>query len=447
MGAVKRRRPTDDWVGRLRRNALSSSLLVPVGLAIAVYAALVPGISSLIIGAAMALVLGLVLLVLALGLERSSTVLLIVAFGAAPLTLYTAGAGITPATGILFLAFVLALPRMIRTPLRLPAMFLVGALLFGTMGLVATVVADSALESLSYALTAILALVCIPMAVLWMAPTQKQIYLMALAFLAGTAASTLYGLPGYTYRNAGFTYHPVALAYTTMLGLSLVPYLIMSKVRGRWLLVPPLVVVALIGTWTSGSRTSLIVLAALVVVVPVAERSLRLGLAVAAGVVLVLPFVFSYDPSGNSTSALSRLFGEGGAQGSDGVRIQTLHDGLRQVQDSPIIGNGYSTIHTYLIHNLYLMVTAAEGIIGLVGLLLMFAALLIPLRTAAVPMRCLAYPALAVVIAGPFQPNMSDTYLGMTLGLSLIAAVSVMNERQKRQPPDLTQPKSSSMMS
>ena len=151
IGVANRWRPTDDWASRLRSQLLSPSTLVPIVLAVAVYAVLVPGISSLIIGAAVIGVLGMLVMVLALGLERSSTAMLIVAFGAAPLTLYTAGGGITPATGILFIAFALALPRVIRQPLRLPGMFLIGMFLFVAMALIATVIADSAMENLAYA--------------------------------------------------------------------------------------------------------------------------------------------------------------------------------------------------------------------------------------------------------------------------------------------------------
>ena len=255
-------------------------------------------------------------------------------------------------------------------------------------------------------------------------------YAKALAFGLGTAASTLYGLPKHDYRNYGFTYHPVALGYTAMLTLSFVPFLLTSKVRGRWLLVPPVALIALVGVWTSGSRTGLLVLAALAVVVPVIERSLKLGWLVATGFVVLIPFVVTYDPSGGSTSALSRLFGSGGAENSDTTRLSTLRDALDQIHASPILGNGYSVEHTYVIHDLYLQVLAAEGAIGLIGLLLMLAAFVSALTKAPAPQRCLAYPALAVILAGPFQTNMGDHYLGMSLGLSLVAAVGVMTGRQ-----------------
>ncbi|MDN5746011.1 MAG: O-antigen ligase family protein, partial [Nocardioidaceae bacterium] len=305
------------------------------------------------------------------------------------------------------------------------------------MGLIATPLAIDPVTSLIYLLTAVVALVAIPAAVVWMAPSNRLIWAMALAFGLGTAASTLYGLPGYVYRNYGFTYHPVALAYTCMLTLALVPFLLTMKVRYRWVVTPPIVVVALVGLWTSGSRTGLVVLILLVVMVPVMERSLRLGLAVAAAGVIALPTILTYDPTSGSTSALSRLFGSGGAQASDQTRISTIEDGLQQIQQNPLFGNGYSVEHTYVIHNLYLQVFAAEGVIGLVGICLMLAALVIPLRTATAPQRALCYPAAAAILAGPFQPNMADHYLGLTLGLSLFAAVGVMNRRrEKEDPPD-----------
>lgn|GEM_PF-5176861 len=383
--------------------------------------------SPLIAVGALGLV-GLTAYIAALGAERSSRHLLVLAFFFAPLTNLAAGPKpFVLASFLFFLSFVLVLPRLVHRALHLPKLFLGGGLLFTIMGLVAAPFAINSLVSLWYLVTAVIALIGIPAVMVWMNPSDRQMYAMMLAFAFGAAFSTLYGLPGYTYRNYGFTYHPVALAYTCMLALSFVPYLMASKhARSRWLFVPPLAAIALVGVWTSGSRTGLVVLFALALLVPLLERSIKLGLALIAGVVLILPSILSLDPSRGSTSALARLFGSGGAQNSDTTRLSTIRDGLEQVQQSPIVGNGYSVEHTYVIHNLYLQVLAAEGVLGLVGLLLLLSGFVAALRKASSPRRALAYPALAVILAGPFQPNMADHYLGMSLGLSLVAVVGIM---------------------
>lgn len=409
--------------------------LVPIAFVVVVLVLTWPvAMASPIIGLGVAGLLGIGVLVLAFGADRASTVMLVLSFFFAPLALLAIQPPIVLASALFVVAFALALPRLLVRPLRLPAMFTVGALLFTIMGVIAVPLATSPPASLTYLFLAVLALIIIPVALAWMAPTERQMYAMALAFGIGTAVSTLYGLPRYTYRNAGFTYHPVALAYTAMLTLSFIPFLLTSKVRGRWILVPPVALVAVLGIWTSGSRTGLVVVAALLVLVPVLERWTGFGLLVAACFVVLLPTVINFDPSGGSTTAVSRLFGGGGAQGSDALREAKVEDGLAQIRESPIFGNGYSVEQTYTIHNIYLQVPAAEGLIGLVGLLLMFGALLVPLRRATAPQRCLAYPAVAVILAGPFQPNMTDHYLGLALGLSLVAAVGVMTGREPPNP-------------
>lgn len=374
---------------------------------------------------AVAAMVGVLVLAATVGAERTSKVLLVAAFGFAPLGLLTLGSKFfLVADAAFFASLALAAPGLLRTRLRLPTVFVVGALFFIVMGFLASLLAADPLGSFRYLLLAIIALIAMPVLVAWMAPDDRWMFAMALAFGVGTAVSTLIGLPRNEYRNYGFTYHPVALGYTAMLTLSLVPFLLNSKVRSRWILVPPVALVALVGVWTSGSRTGLIVLVALAVLVPVLERSLWFGLSVAAAATVLLPRFFTYDASADPTSALSRLQGSGGAQGSDSVRLDTLRIGLEQVRESPVLGNGYSIENTYVIHNLYLQVLAAEGLIGLIGILLILGLLVIPLLRGSSPRRYLAYPAVAVILAGPFQPNMTDHYLALVLGLSLIGAIS-----------------------
>lgn len=441
-GALMRRQANGTRDSRGDRRLLPASFIIPIGLVAATYGALAAivivepkAMTSPLVAAIAAGLLGLIALVASIGTERASTALLVLAFGFAPLTSFSLGpTHLVLASALFAVAFALAFPRLIHRPFRPPTMFVVGSVLFAVMGLLSIPMAPSALNSAVYLATAVVALVAIPAAVVWMGPNDRQMFAMALAFGIGTAVSTLIGLSRNEYRNSGFTYHPVALAYTAMLALSFVPYLLASKgMRSRWIVVPPVALIALVGVWTSGSRTGLVVLAALTLIVPVMERSIRLGLLVAGGVVILLPTVLTFDPKDGSTSALSRLLGSGGAEESDDTRRYTLRLGWEQIQESPIFGNGYSIEGTYVIHNIYLQVLQAEGLIGLVGLLMMFAALVVPLRKASEPQRCLAYPALAVMLAGPFQPNMSDHYLGLSLGLSLVAAVGVMNGRQ---PPD-----------
>jgi O-antigen ligase len=431
-GTQTRRRPAATRIKGSSRRAPKAHAYVPILFVAVVYGLLLrPAMSSLLIAIGVVGLLGLLGLVAAVGADRASTVLLVLAFGFAPLTNFSLG--LKPfvlASAFFFMAFGLVVPRLIREPIQLPKAFLLGALLFTVMGFVSLPLALSAVESLIFVVTAILGLLVMPAMVAWMRPTYEQIYVMVVAFGIGISFSTLYGLPRNFYRNYGFTYHPVALAYTCLLALAFIPFMLASKAPSRWIFIPPIAALALVGTWTSGSRTNLIVIAALVVLVPMLERSLRLGLAVIAGLLLLMPSVVNVNTSRSSTGALSRLFGGGGATASDTTRLTTIHDGLRQIQEHPLLGNGYSVEHTYVIHNIYLQVLAAEGLFGLVGLLLIFSAYVYLLRTAAPLERSLIYPALAVILAGPFQPNMGDHYIALSLGLTMVAIMNTMNKRQ-----------------
>lgn len=413
--------------------ARSAYSLVPIGVvALTLGVLLRPALNSPLIAVAVVGLLGLLGLVAALGFDGASTVLLVMAFGFAPLTNFAVGPKPFVLASVMFFAsFALALPRIAHTRLHLPGKFILGGVILTVTGFVATPFATNAIEHLIFLMTAVVGLFIMPAMVAWMSPSTKVMYISVIAFGLGTSFSTLYGLQHFFYRNYGFTYHPVALAYTCMLTLSFVPFIIASKGRGRWLFLPPLVALALVGTWTSGSRTGLIVIAALAVLVPLLERSIKIGIAVLAGFVALLPSVLSVDAGRGSTGALSRLFGGGGATASDSTRLMTIQDGLRQIQENPIFGNGYSVDKTYVIHNIYLQVLQAQGLIALVGLLLLFTAFVAPLRRASYPQRMLAYPAYAAIIAGPFQPNMGDHYLALSLGLAMTAVVNQLNIERK----------------
>ncbi len=387
----------------------------------------VPIASQSVILAAGVAFLGILMAVTAwFGFERTGMGLLVGAFALTPANLLNLGSKYLLVGDVFFLLAVAMLaPRILRTQLKLPTPFVAGSVLLCCLGLIASLLAPVSAPSFVYIAGAVIALSLMPAIVVWIGPTDRQMWSMALAFGIGTSLSCLYGLPTYTYRNAGFTYHPVALGYTSMLTLAYMPFLVASKVRGRWVVLPIVAFMALVGVWTSGSRTGLVVLAALALLVPVLEKSIPLGLTVAGIGVVLLAKLAAYDPSKDPTSALSRLMGQGGSQGSDAVREDALRGSWEQIQSHPYFGTGYSIDHTYTIHNLYLQVLTAEGPLGLLGLLMILGVLVLPLVYGSGVRRLLAYPAVAVILAGPFQPNMADHYLALTLGLSLVAASSI----------------------
>ncbi|MDN5743990.1 MAG: hypothetical protein L0H31_02585, partial [Nocardioidaceae bacterium] len=113
----------------MRRKVLSTSLLVPLVLIAVAFGLLLPrALDSMLIGVAAVGLLGLIGLVAAIGMERSSDVMLVLTFFFAPLTNFSLGPKpLVLASALFFLSFVLALPKMIHRPLRLPAIYLAGS--------------------------------------------------------------------------------------------------------------------------------------------------------------------------------------------------------------------------------------------------------------------------------------------------------------------------------
>ena len=157
-----------------RHWAPSASLLVPLVVVVALLAMIPVAVTSLLVaGGAIGLV-GLIIMVSALGADKASNVLMVLAFGFAPLTSFSLG--LKPfvlASLFFFLAVALVLPRLVRQPLRLPSTLLVGTLLFTVMGLVSVPLAISAIESTIYVATAVIALFAMPAVIVWMRPTHR----------------------------------------------------------------------------------------------------------------------------------------------------------------------------------------------------------------------------------------------------------------------------------
>ncbi len=242
-----------------------ASAIAPLLVILALAAALPLAMKSLVLAVMITGMIMIVILVAWLGLERASTVLMVVGFALAPAD--RLGVSVLSISDVfIFMSLGLAFPRLARTSISLPGLFLVGALSFIALGLLSSVAADDP-SVYYYTARVIFTFVVLPVLVVWWAPRGKVIVWLLVAFAAGASFSAVYGIPSIGgYRNYGLSQHPNILGYTAALAISLVPFLYLAlSAKWRLWICGAAVGGATIGILTSGSRAALIVAIFLVV--------------------------------------------------------------------------------------------------------------------------------------------------------------------------------------
>jgi O-antigen ligase len=166
----------------------------------------------------------------------------------------------------------------------------------------------------------------------------------------------------------------------------------------------------------SGSRASIIGLAAVVAIFPFIERTTRAAYYVAFGCSIVLGIVSQVPLHASENSAVGRLLGGGSASGSDIERTRGLQHGFDLFWAHPVSGNGLIPDQLFHIHNDLLEVAVATGIVGFVaylGVLFAFGRVLF-LRT---PEHYLGYTVVAFFVIAATEPSLWDrsTWCAMAL--------------------------------
>ncbi len=394
-----------------------------------------PFISSLTVAAAMAAVVVLVMMLAILGLDRTSEWIMVAAFALAPCVLLVVpGFRFFNISDALFLVSIgLSLPRLMTRRIWLPPAFVLGSIAFVAISQLATLASPTPGESYYYAARVILMLIVIPVLLVWWAPRGGILVALVLAFAAGTVVSVMAGVVGGGgSRSAGLTQHPNVFGYTAVLTLSLLPFLgrTLPKAHRAWMCVT-VGGIAFLGIMISGSRAALVVALFLVVLVPAAERSIIAALTVlGSGLVGVLVFGQRIEADGQGTDALSRLLGAGNVEGSDRARIEGVEMVWRSVLEHPFLGSGFTFSDDYLAHNAYVQVAAAVGFFGLAAFVVVCATMITPLLTNDKVHSRLAYPVVIFLVAAPVSPNLTDRYIGMLMGLSMVGVVAVHEARR-----------------
>ena len=328
----------------------------------------------------------------------------------------------------LFLGLVMLMPRLLRGRISASPLYLVGALMLFCVAVLSFVLVPQA-GQVQGVFRITYALIVMPLAFVLWRPAQARVTLLAASYVLGTCVSVAYGVvngPGPDGRNLGLTFHPNGLGHTALMAIALLPYLAAVRPSARWLLVGAALVCSY-GIWISGSRGSLIGLVLTALVYVLVERSATAAL-FAWGGAIVLVMAWPRLSAENSNNVLSRVIGGGSSGDANGQRLEALHEALDQIQAHPFRGNGFLTIRAA--QNAYLQITAALGIFGLVALLLILAALVLPLLTGRDPLRLLCYLAAGYILLAPFTDSLSDTLIWAPLSMCVVARPGTKAERE-----------------
>ncbi|MGH3414196.1 MAG: O-antigen ligase family protein [Marmoricola sp.] len=405
---------------------MSAADAVVVGVGVVVLTLLVLlSTRSLVLAGVCIGVAGLALALAVLGSRRLGTLAVLGAFATVPMYKGLAVAGpITVPDALFVLGFGLLAFELLRGRPRAPLAYFVGVGLVCLSGIMAALLnsPSKTLPALSFWLITIFVL---PMAIAAWHPAPRVLDALAWAYVIGQVVDTGYaaihdGTQG--LRWYGLSTQPNYLGQCGLLAICLLMFL-HHRVRPnhRWIVWAAGAVCAA-GVFFSGSRAAAVVLAVIILLVPLVERTGRsVTFAAVCGALGVLAGGFLLGTSGSSsTSVLGRFTGGGTAQGSDQMREQGLSNGWHQFLSNPIGGHGLSTNELFLIHNNLLEILVGVGIFGLAGYLLVLWTLGRIVLTE-LPLRRLGYAVIAYLGFGLTVPALYDRSIWAVVGLALLA--------------------------
>jgi O-antigen ligase len=410
-------------------------LLAPVAVWVIMAVILAASFTSMIAAAA---AVGLLVLILGwslFGSERFGGALFCVGVCLSPATRVTVpGASFATVSDVFFLlGFVVLAPVLLTRPFRLPWIFVVGSMFFVASGVMSGVIGGAPTgTNLSVMIRIAAAMILLPIATAWWAPSRQWLIALAASYLVGIQISMVAGLidgpVAGTGRVIGLAEQPTGHGYAAILGACLIPFLwaIVERNWRPWLILGGMG--CLYTIWVSGSRASLLVGAAIAIIFPLLERSLKAAGALGAGAVAAL-VSFNWLTSGpNEHSALGRLLGGSGAGGSTEQRLDNAMEALGTYARNPWFGTGWRS-DTWLAHNMYAQVGEAMGTVGLIAFLVLLVGYSAPFISTPRPHRFLVYPAVAFIVAGPITPNLNSRFVGVLVGLGVTAIASLARER------------------
>ncbi len=362
-----------------------------------------------------------------LGARWTGIACLMAAFGSAPMYrgIEQSVGGVPPTDVLVIVGIIHLLPSFIQHRLRLPTVYLLGLLLMSVGSLIAVIVTGDLLTNAFYAGQWLFFIGALPIIVAWWRPDLRIVTLLLWSYLAGHLVSTGYGLAEgavYANRHDGLTHHPNAfgLAGVTSIAIVLFLFAIYKDARIRVVLAG-IVGISVLSITLSGSRAAIVVLVALILLIPIVERSALAGVGLAAlGALGVMSIPFLVDISGED-SAIGRLAGSGTASGSDRIREAATEKGFDRLWDSPVLGSGFADVEQ--IHNVFLEAAVAIGFLGLLAYLVVLFALARPLFSKH-PLRRLSYMVWVYMGVAPTFPGLWDRTVWVPASLAALAMVA-----------------------
>lgn len=356
-----------------------------------------------------------------LGAARAGFALLCIGYALAALSKGKIAAPLGPSLTLsdisLFLGFILLAPRAAKGRHRVSAMYGGGMLLVVTTAFLASAAHPAFGTSLKTLVGMLWCMIFIPLTLAALRPTDRMVRILAWSFITGHMISVLDALATspLSSRAQGLTDAYNEYAESGLIVIAVCLYLI-HRTQRRWLIYG-VMVLSLASIYTSGSRGALVSLAAVLVAVPLVERTAVAGTLVIGVVAALAAFVPIASERAGQQSALSRLFGKGTASTTDNLRSQGINNGFTEFLHHPIGGIGLSNLG--LIHSNLLEIAVGLGVFGFLGFCLVIAALLRPMFGPGEHRR-LAYVAIAFVVFSATAPALTDRSMWVMLSLGFV---------------------------
>ncbi|WP_156391683.1 MULTISPECIES: O-antigen ligase family protein [unclassified Nocardioides] len=422
MTTARSTRPasSSDAPGATERRLVALTLcLVTIGLTAAATRGLLFALIAL--GAAVFLVvLGVI------GRERTAMLTMMAAFATAPMYKGLApspSSAITPTDLLFGLSVMLLLPSLLRHKVNLPLGYVLGVSLILITGTLSTAFSpDPLVSALQFVQWLVVLVGLVTLVAIW-APKWKAVDLLVWSYVVGQMASVAYSPldGGIADRRIGLSHHPNAFGEAGVMTFALAMYL-WRRHDAVWyrVLVAGAAGAGAVSAVTSGSRAATVVIAGLVLMVPIVERSAIRGFLLAiGGAVFVFSLPLLVDSTGD-TSALSRLAGSADSLVADRARLDAQDLGISLFLQHPIAGNGFAD--AIYVHNVVLGVLASVGVIGFLGYLMVLFVLARPLFGHH-PNRRLGYVVWAFIAITPTVPGLEDRTLWVPMSLTILLAI------------------------
>jgi O-antigen ligase len=328
---------------------------------------------------------------------------------------------------MMMLGLFLLIPELVNRPNRMPAGYVISLGVLLITGLLGSLANPSTLVSVIFVLQWLLCIGVLPAALAMWYPPRTIVDGLLWCYLAGHMVSVLVALgegPAANGRYDGLAHHPNDFGLAGGISVAIVLYLLNNyeSLRVKAFLVA-VALASVISVIYSGSRAVTLATAAVLVLVPLVERSgvwTFLSVAGAAVAIAALPYLVDVGGAGGS---LARLGGDSTASVSDNLRESALADGWHRFLGAPLSGTGLDEIvGSY--HNVFLEVAVAVGIFGLLGYLVILYLLTRPLLGNH-PLRRLSYLPWTFIVAGTTFPGIVDRTVAVPMALAILAAVAI----------------------